>query len=377
MIRILYFTPSLGAGGAERNLVDLIANLDRTVYEPIVITLHSDNYVPYHFHDDLNNIDVPIYSLNMPFPPRRMIYYSIAIVRYLTFVYRIKPDIIQSTLFVSNFIARIARLFAPSHKLITNEQDGKFYPKRLKINRHTAFLADFLIPNSKQSHDILVNASISPQQLITIPLGVDISKFQLTTSNTLKKKLLSDASFLFLNVARIHPNKDQITLLEATKLLIQMTKLKFKVVIIGHVSSPSLFHQLQDFVHDNELSLYVSFLPPTQNIAPYYHVADTTILTSLSESFGLVTVESMTTGTPVIVSKAANAANAVDSANGWIFETGDAKALANCMFEATTISKSDLQEKGTKAQVDSQKFSLNTMIEQYENLYNQLRYVVK
>jgi len=59
---------------------------------------------------------------------------------------------------------------------------------------------------------------------------------------------------------------------------------------------------------------------------------DCLILPSRLDSFGMVVVEAMAAGVPVIATSAAGAAQAIKpGVNGWIVEPGDARALVSAM----------------------------------------------
>jgi UDP-glucose:(heptosyl)LPS alpha-1,3-glucosyltransferase len=73
----------------------------------------------------------------------------------------------------------------------------------------------------------------------------------------------------------------------------------------------------------------VRFVGPQPDVRPFYAMADATVLASHFETFGLVCLESMAMGVPVLVSRHAGVAELiVDGVHGWRFEPGDPAELA-------------------------------------------------
>ena len=89
---------------------------------------------------------------------------------------------------------------------------------------------------------------------------------------------------------------------------------------------------------------------PHEQLRAEYDRADVFILPSRLDGFGLVVMEAMATATPVIVSSHVGAKDLVQAGvTGWIFESGDAASLADCMCQAYE-QKSDLAAMGAQAQ---------------------------
>ena len=63
-IKILYLIPSLGSGGTEKHLYQLVENLDKNRFEVFVVCLsdYSDSYV---YDDYLKNIDIKVHYFSI------------------------------------------------------------------------------------------------------------------------------------------------------------------------------------------------------------------------------------------------------------------------------------------------------------------------
>ena len=75
--------------------------------------------------------------------------------------------------------------------------------------------------------------------------------------------------------------------------------------------------------------------------------ADLYVLPTHSENFGMTVAESLAAGTPVIVTKGAPWSEVNKRGVGWCIDIG-AQPLVNCLREALSLPRSDLQEMGAR-----------------------------
>ncbi len=152
---------------------------------------------------------------------------------------------------------------------------------------------------------VLENAKVPSHKINVIPSGLDfdsITQNSKTQSRNLLK--LPEDDFLFGIVGRIDPKKGQLYALKATQLL---SDYKFKLVIVGEETpdSPSNYlKEIKEFIAVNQLEQKIIFLPFQKNPMEVFNAFDWTLMSSDSETFGMVTIESMAQGTPVIGSNA-------------------------------------------------------------------------
>jgi D-inositol-3-phosphate glycosyltransferase len=109
-------------------------------------------------------------------------------------------------------------------------------------------------------------------------------------------------------------------------------------------------------------------------LLPYiYSIADVCAVPSLYESFGLVAVEAMSCGTPVIASKVGGLAHTViDGYSGLHFLPGRSGQLAKAILKL--INDSDkMEEIGVNARLRTAKeFGLERTVKQIKSLYELL-----
>lgn len=349
--RILHFIDTLGAGGAERQLVYLLENLDRSRFDCHVLTTY-DRFR--HFEPTLRELNIPVYSLhhgNLTAPDR-----AGALIRYVRLMWSLRPHIVHSWLHYPNLIARVSRPLCPPHRLITSIR-SEYSARQRFSDGLTSWLSDFRIVNGTQT-----TSTHFKTNTIHIPNGVSIP----TTIN----RTYSPNTFTTTMVARIDPRKDHLTLLNALHLLHDKLPEHFQMILIGEITDPTTQSQIDSAIAEFNLARIVRQCPPTHDITRYYAQADVTILPSTSEGFPNVILESFAASTPVIVSEAANSSGLVThGVNGWIFCTGDSQALANRIETAWNTPTHQREEMGRNGCAIAEKYSILRMVEQYINLY--------
>ncbi len=104
--RILFLTTSMGRGGAERQVVDLAAMLRGRGWTVAVLSMTA----PSDHQDELAAAAIELGSLDMT----RGRPTGAALMRYLSFLRKWRPDVVHAHMVHANLLARIGRAFVPS-----------------------------------------------------------------------------------------------------------------------------------------------------------------------------------------------------------------------------------------------------------------------
>ena len=361
-MRILHFIDTLGAGGAERQLLYLIQNLYRARYELHILTTY-DRFR--HYEPELKRLGIPIYSLKHEdlHPWNRLR----ALNRYIQLIWQLQPDIVHGWLHYPNLIARVARPVCPPHHLITAIW-SQYSARQLRSERYSSRLSEFRIVINTNTLSEL--NTTKKNNITTIPNAVSLDHFTNIDPPRSQLEFPSQIQFTALMVARIDPRKDHLTLLQALHRLRNKLPRNFKLILIGETTSSQTQRQIDTAITEYGLQPFITRLPPTTNIAPHYHACDVSILPSKSEGFPNVILESFAAGKPVIVSTAANnVAIVTHGINGWVFPTGDSHALADCLSQAWQTPAKERARMGKNAYAEAQNYGISEMVERYAHLY--------
>lgn len=185
-----------------------------------------------------------------------------------------------------------------------------------------------------------------------IPSGLDISPFQTAQTQAEARQLLDlpeDKIILGL-IGRFDPHKGQVLLLEALK---KCTDPNVCVCLLGEPTrneGTAYYDQILETIRENNLEQRVFIRPFREDIASFYRAIDAFVMASRAETFGMVTIEAMASGTPAIGSNAGGTPEILESGKiGYLFQPNDvsslAKAIQRFLENPKLVSKTLLQEK--------------------------------
>jgi len=177
---------------------------------------------------------------------------------------------------------------------------------RIETERYLAKHCHRIIAaTEKEKKDIILYYGASPETISVIPCGVNLELFQPMDKERARKQLgFSNNGKSILFVGRIEPLKG------IDKLLMAMPYLKNKrgprlLVIGGDEHSQYEMERLQRLSQELHIQESVTFLGliRQEELPLFYNAADVCAVPSYYESFGLVVLESLACGTPVVATK--------------------------------------------------------------------------
>ncbi len=172
---------------------------------------------------------------------------------------------------------------------------------------------------------------------LVIPFGIDVERFttNLPTSSEARQalNLPQDATIVGV-IGRLDQKKSQHTLIEA------LAEFKTKctdihVLILGdktHGEAEKYEQLLHDFASDLSLTDRVHFRPHREDVQIGFAALDVFVLTSESETYGMVTLEAQASGVPTIGTNAGGTRELIDDGvTGLLFDYQAANGLAKCI----------------------------------------------
>jgi D-inositol-3-phosphate glycosyltransferase len=169
-----------------------------------------------------------------------------------------------------------------------------------------------IVATEKEKEDLVRYYSAIPDKVGVVPCGVNMKLFQPVDKANARKKLgLSDDKIL-LFVGRIDPLKGVDQLLKAVPYLDNFTRLKL-IVIGGDEYSRAEVEKLQKLSAELNIQDSVTFqgLIKQDELPYFYSAADVCVVPSYYESFGLVPLESLACGTPVVATDVGDLKNII------------------------------------------------------------------
>jgi glycosyltransferase involved in cell wall biosynthesis len=144
---------------------------------------------------------------------------------------------------------------------------------------------------------------------------------------------LSSSAFIVGNVGRLHPDKDQATLLRGFALARPSLPKNSQLVIMG---KGRLEQDLKELARELDIGSQVLFLGQVADARRYYKAFDVFALSSDNEPFGMVLLEAMVAGVPLLATSAGGAKEVVEGV-GVLFPLGDDQHLAQGLGYLATL----------------------------------------
>lgn len=170
------------------------------------------------------------------------------------------------------------------------------------------------------------------ERICHIPSGLELEPLQQPLAQSEARKLLDlpETGILIGLAGRFDPQKGQLLLLEAAQ---RLTRTDFGIVLLGaptHNEGEDYHNAMLDLIRGAGLSERVFVRPFRKDIAAFYKAIDAFVMASKAETFGMVTIEAMACGTPVIGSNAGGTPELLQFGKlGYLFEPLSAEDLAN------------------------------------------------
>ncbi len=220
--------------------------------------------------------------------------------------------------------------------------DTLFLPdQRVHTEMDIAQWADRVVAATPAEHAQLMWLYRAKRRKIEIvPPGVDVQRFKPVVSRTkanIRARLGFDKRHLLLFVGRIEPLKGIDTILQAMALLRENAPgmlQETQFALVGgdpRAKGDPEMERIQQMVVDFDLSENVTFLgaKDQSQLPEYYNASTAVIMPSDYESFGMVALEAMASGVPVIASAVGGLAFLVrDGETGYHVPVREPKALA-------------------------------------------------
>jgi glycosyltransferase involved in cell wall biosynthesis len=248
-----------------------------------------------------------------------------ALVRLVRLLRQERVDVVYTFLIHSHVIGRIAARLANVSVILSSQQIAGWetWPQRV-MNRITSRWCSAIVAVSKSVERYLkAEVGISPEKLVTIYNSVDLERFPP------RDALFSNPSQPVLGtVARLNPEKDHDTLLEAFQ-RVRRDHPTARLVIAGDGPERS---RLERKAAGLGLETSVEFLGYVDDVREVFRRLDIYIQSSHVEGLSVSVLEALASGLPVVAARVGGNDEAViENVCGLLVEPGNADALATAV----------------------------------------------
>ena len=361
---VMHLISSLQVGGAEKLLVSFLEEARHQSSMAFVVVV-MNNQVHEDLKRELLALGLPVYFLNRPEGHKHPKYLR----RLKEIIAKHNISLIHAHNAGSKFWAMLCKATQPSLKLAFTVHDTHIVPKMKPWERslHQRFI-DHTIAISDAVFRECDLAGIRPASRIYN--GIRVARF---AEHRHHREQLSPP-IRIINVARMdHRKKGQDILLRALDRC-KRQGMAFQCKLVGGVYAYNqrAYQELRDLARELNLQEQVEFLTDRTDIPNLLGSSDLFVLPSRYEGLGLVVLEAMAAGVPVIASAMDGPRELiVNEETGLLVEPENYEALAETMVQVLS-NPARLQQMREAAFRFVQGMDISVMTEQYLQLYRRL-----
>ncbi len=241
----------------------------------------------------------------------------------------------------------------------------------LRFSNNFCNQCDHIVVPSKDIQRLLLSYEISTP-ITVIPTGVPLQKFQRPRENWLRNKYnIPPENKILLFVGRLTREKNLEYLIKAFTLV---KKEMANTTLVLTAQGP-LEDELKQLTKDLGMKLDIDVIftgaQPFDTLVDIYYSSDLFVFSSMTETQGLVLIEAMAAGLPVVALRASGVQDMVDNGIDGILTNGDMGEFSQAIIDILSDEKLYQYYKGNALQKANSLSSSNMAIK-LERVYEQL-----
>ena len=375
---VLFVSHSAELNGAELMLLNLIKELDRTKFRPVLITPRNGPLKDEAVKCRCESLTIPMkwrlteraniwkQPLSWAFNLR-----SIRLIAQAAAEKNIRLIFSNSASVFSGSLAA-KRLNVPHvwsiHEILAGDQPILFYILGRK---------NLVRLISRSSCCVIVNSEASRRPFEEYPNirvvynGIPFEGKGPRDRTEAKKALgLSHDDLTLGIIGKIYAGKGQKEVILAVERL-RRSLPSIKLFIIGAVKNRRYYRELERLIHQYSIQDRIFFTGQIPDVFKYLKAFDLLIVASRVESFGRTAVEAMAAGTPVLALKAGGLPEIIShKQNGYLMDSADPDTIQSAVesvFKDPALT-SDIVKNGL--QTYKERFSLEKHVRQVEDIFD-------
>ena len=302
------------------------------------------------------NLDFRLQGQPLPYNPDLTVAYPfrLGVIYDKTF----KPDIIYLASPASvgfQFLLQLGQLDQPPPTLLNFQTDLAAYSTILfapPIDRYAVFLLQMvqgylfqmsavrtIFYPSAYVRKYMEDAGAPREKMLQLGRGVDTELFHPgRRDEPYRKEIAPNGEIVFCCISRLAPEKGFEFLAQVAQKL-KDSGLLFKLLIVGGNKSPSVDSEVRNYFKElSDSVIFTGFLRGTA-LARAYASADIFLHCSITETFGLVVLESMASGVPVIARDEGGPSETVKHGkSGYLVAPQDLDQFVECTLQLAADS---------------------------------------
>ena len=379
--KVLQVIPKLGYGGAETGCYDIAHYLPENNCKSFIVTSGGD-LTKFIDKKKVKLIKLPVHSKN----PILILINSLILVLIILF-YNI--SIVHARSRAPAWSCLIATKLTRAKFVTTFHGTYNFSGKFKRFYNSVMVRSDLIIAGSnfifthiKENYLKFIDIK---KKLLVIFRGINVDYFDPSTIIETEEKKLKERWGIFENKkiilmpGRLTSWKGQELFLEAINLVnIELGYEAFYAVVLGSDQGRTLYKKkLIELCEKHQIQKQVKFIDHCKDMALAYKISDIIISASIEpEAFGRVAAEAQSMEKLIIASNIGGSNETIiDEKTGFLFESGDPKALSRKIIKVITMDETLIKSMGREGRKNiKNKFNVEKMCfstySEYKKLLN-------
>lgn len=342
MKKILFFINTLGTGGAEHVLVDIVNNLDPQKFDITIRTIYDTNVYCSQLND---NIKVESYYKTPKNKLLDKILRKILYVKLMKFsaskLYKmlIKNKYDIEVAFLEGLPTKIISASKNRNKKIAwvhcdleiNNDSNVFFSSELEqLETYKKFDEIYCVSN--KSKEAFINRFSIKENVYMLYNIIDKNKIIKKS----KEKVDLSNNFNIVTVGRLTKQKGYPRLIEAYSNVVKKIKTKTHLYIIGDGEEKKI---IENKIKEEQLQDYVTLLGNQNNPYKYMNNCHLYVCSSYSEGYSLSIAEALTLNLPVLTTECADQKHMLNNGEFGLIVKNDTESLSNGLLKLLNNKK--------------------------------------
>lgn len=369
MRKILHILGTLAVGGTESQVFEVLSRLDRSRWEPHVAWLAG----PAELAPRFAAAGIPAHDLRSTDPLR-----AASLRATLRLLHRLEPSVVHTHLAAADFAGGTAgRLAGVPAVVSTRHYEDPllgFLPTAMAAKAVAALPHRIVVVSDAVGRSLTARLGVRPDRIVPIRYGQPGNGAAVgrdpAARSVLRRRLgLPPGTKIVACIAKLSETKGLLDLVRAASLLREaLPEAHYLVAGRGELRP-----RLEAWIGELGLSGVFHLLGFRSDVTSLLRGSDLLVLPSRLEGFGLVLLEAMETGLPVVGTRVGAIPEVVaDGETGILVPPRDPDALAAALLRVLTWSDvADAMGRAGRARVRSE-FSIDRAVRAHERLYEDL-----
>ncbi len=370
---VLYLTPSVRLLGARRSLAQLVTNLDRERWQPIVCGQSEGQ-----LSELLGEFSVPFEVVRLGWwrKGKYFLWRPFVIARLATLIRRLGVDLVHCNEIYPNPYAIRACAQAerdPAERIPVVTHMRLTVSERMIRNYDLERANKIVVPSAAAGEDFNSWPDKS-ERVEVIHNGVDLAQFRRGRTRGEARRLLGlpRDGVMLAAIGQIGPRKGGDVILDALEAVAKVLP-DVRLFFVGnsHRGQEQFAEELRRRASEPSLAGRVFFFPFTQKVLPFYEAADVNMLVSREEGFGRTIIEAAALGTPTIGARTGGIPELIDDGTtGLLVPSENPAKLADAIRRMATDEAFRSAAGEASFRQTAQHFSIRSHADQMMDLYD-------